>query len=44
VPSNDSILTRVFAGNKFVMDRGDEDEKVMNLIDAFKKIDLDGIW
>lgn len=44
VPSNGSVLTGDLAGNEFLMATGDEDEKMMDLVDAFNRMDLDGVW
>jgi len=44
VSSNGKILTGDLAGSEFVIADGNEDEMVMDMIDAFNNMDIDGVW
>lgn len=43
-PSNGKVLLGEQAGSEFVIATGDEDEKMMDTIEAFNNMDMDGLW
>ena len=42
--SNGKVLSGEQAGSEFVIAEGDEDEKMVETIDAFNNMDVDGLW
>ncbi|MDZ7714784.1 MAG: hypothetical protein U5J95_01090 [Balneolaceae bacterium] len=44
VTSNGKVLLGEQAGSEFVIAAGDEDEKMMETIEAFNNMDMDGLW
>lgn len=44
VPSNGKVLLGEQAGSEFVIATGDEDEKMMDTIEAFNNMEIDALW